>query len=136
MATNSLGKKICMQLAKSFACAQGAHNLFFHCPSFALCYHQTPHGILSCSQFVPHVFAMFPNTFPITPFFYPLCFGKCCPLLTYIDGSKGRNTTLFYFGDYCMCTILLIGNFLFHITPTSKWNGNFLLKDSPNFGLS
>jgi len=81
-------------------------------------------------------FCYVPQHIPNNTFFYPLCFGKCCPLLTYIDGSKGRNTTLFYFGDYCMCTILLIVKFLFHITPTSKWNGNFLLRDSPNFGLS
>lgn len=123
-----------MQPTISFACAQGAHNLFFHCPSFALCYHQTPNGILSCSQFVHNVFAMFPKTFPIMPFFMPYALANV--VLTYIDGSKERNTTLFYFGDYCMCTILLIVKFLFHITPTSKWNGNFLSKDSPNFGLS
>jgi hypothetical protein len=42
----------------------------------------------SCSHCVPHYV---PNS---TPFFNPTCFGKCCPPLTYIDGPKGRNTTL------------------------------------------
>jgi hypothetical protein len=27
---------------------------------------------------------MFPKEFPITPHFYPICFGKCCPPFTYI----------------------------------------------------
>ncbi len=49
---------------------------------------------------VPNVF---PNMFFIVPHFYPICFGKCCPLFTYIGGPKGRNSMLqsrsFYFGQ-------------------------------------
>jgi hypothetical protein len=28
----------------------------------------------------------------IAPHFYPICFGKCCPLFTYIGAPKGMNT--------------------------------------------
>jgi len=35
-----------------------------------------------------------PQSFPITPHFYPICFGKCCPPFTRVGGSKGRNSIL------------------------------------------
>jgi len=38
------------------------------------------------------VFDLFPEKFPIAPYFYPICFGKCCPLFIYIGGSKGKNS--------------------------------------------
>jgi hypothetical protein len=50
-----------------------------------------------CSQFVPHVLGMFFDMLSITPFFYPICFNKCCFFLTYIDEPKGRSTTLLLF---------------------------------------
>jgi hypothetical protein len=31
---------------------------------------------------------MFSKKFQITPHFYPICFGKCCPAFTYIGGPK------------------------------------------------
>jgi hypothetical protein len=34
---------------------------------------------------------MFPKEFPITPPFYPICFGKCCPPFTYIMRAKGEG---------------------------------------------
>jgi hypothetical protein len=37
---------------------------------------------------------MFPKEFPITPHFYPICFGKCCPAFTYIPGPKGSSSRL------------------------------------------
>jgi len=33
-------------------------------------------------------FDMFPKGFPISPHFYPICFGKCCPSFTCIDGPR------------------------------------------------
>jgi hypothetical protein len=35
---------------------------------------------------------MFPKGFPISPHFYPICFGKCCPPFTYIHGPKRENS--------------------------------------------
>ncbi len=41
--------------------------------------------------------------FPITPHFYFMWFGKCCPPFTYIGGQKGKNfifqNRTFYFGE-------------------------------------
>ncbi len=45
----------------------------------------------SSSQWVP---ILFPNMFFIAPHFYPICFGKCCPLFTYIDAPKGIISVL------------------------------------------
>ncbi len=39
---------------------------------------------------------------PITPHFYPICFGKCCSPFTYILGPKGKifvQNKTFYFGE-------------------------------------
>jgi hypothetical protein len=44
-----------------------------------------------CSHYVPQVPNVFCNMFSITPHFYPICFGKCCPHFTCIGGSKGTN---------------------------------------------
>jgi hypothetical protein len=37
---------------------------------------------------------MFPKEFSVAPHFYWICFGKCCPLFTYIAGPKGKNSKL------------------------------------------
>ncbi len=51
-------------------------------------------GFPSGFQNVPHVPNVFHNMFSIAPHFYPICFGKCCPRLTYIAWPKGRNSKL------------------------------------------
>jgi len=43
-------------------------------------------------QRVPKFLTCSPKEFPIAPHFYPICFGKCCPLFTYIGGPKKRNS--------------------------------------------
>jgi hypothetical protein len=63
-------------------------------PWFPMCSYHIFNGFLSRSQFVPHVLLILSSTFQIAPLFYPICFGKCCPPLTYRDGPKGRNMTL------------------------------------------
>ncbi len=55
---------------------------FFH---FSL----VPNAFTVCSLQVPK---MFPKMFSIAPHFYPICFGECCPLFTYIVGPRGRNS--------------------------------------------
>jgi hypothetical protein len=47
--------------------------------------------VLTCSQYVPQIRNVFLNIFSIAPHFYPICFGTCSPLFTYIGGPKGRN---------------------------------------------
>ncbi len=37
---------------------------------------------------------MFPKEFPIALYLYPIRFDKCCPLVTFIGGPKGRNSIL------------------------------------------
>ncbi len=49
------------------------------------------HGVKAKSS---QVSDMFPKEFIITPHFYPICFGKCCPAFTYIPGPKGRSSRL------------------------------------------
>ncbi len=54
-------------------------------------------------QYVPQVPNVFSHMFSITPHFYPICFGKCCPPFTYIAGPKERNSIFqnktFYSGE-------------------------------------
>ncbi len=38
---------------------------------------------------------LFPKEFPIVPYFYPICFGKCSPPFIYIGGPKGGRTPYF-----------------------------------------
>jgi hypothetical protein len=70
-------------MGKAQACTQGA-LFFFIFPWFQCVRTMFP----SSSHEVPNVFC---NMFSITPHFYLVCFGKCCPPFTYIGGSKGRN---------------------------------------------
>jgi len=64
-------------------------------------------GSLPCfpsgSHYVPQVPNVFSHMFSITPHFYPICFGKCSPLFTYIGGPKERNSIFqnktFYSGE-------------------------------------
>jgi len=52
---------------------------------------------------VPKFLTCSPKKIPIAHHFYPICFGKCCPLFIYMDGPKGRNSILqnktFYFRE-------------------------------------
>ncbi len=69
-------------------------EVFFQFSSFPKCSYQVLIGFPSCFQFDPHVLIVFPNRFPIAPLFLiPHALANVV-LLTYIDGPKGRNTTL------------------------------------------
>jgi hypothetical protein len=57
------------------------------------------------------VLVMFSETSHKT-FFYPICFGKCCPPLTYTNRSKGTNVSSFDFGNCCMYVVLVAINIL------------------------
>ncbi len=61
---------------------------------------------------------LFPKQFPIAPYLYPICFGKCCPSLIYIAGPKGRNSTLHNKTFYSF--VASIVSFEFNIT--SLWD--------------
>jgi hypothetical protein len=41
---------------------------------------------------------LFPKEFPIAPYFYPICFGKCCPPFTYIHGVSYYLVPMFPLG--------------------------------------
>jgi hypothetical protein len=43
---------------------------------------------------------LFPKEFPIAPYFYPICFGKCCPPFIYIDGVSYCLWPMFPLGAY------------------------------------
>ncbi len=45
-------------------------------------------------QKVPKFLTRSPKKIPIAHHFYPICFGKYCPLFIYIDGLQGRNSIL------------------------------------------
>ncbi len=45
-------------------------------------------GVKGKSSQVPD---MFLKEFPIAPHIYRICFGKCCPHFTYIDGPKRQS---------------------------------------------
>ncbi len=102
MATNSFGKRNFMQPMgrpkNALKCLAffpfklwGEGMLFFHfslVPNvFSLCSHQVPIKLPKFPKLLPSIFS-------IAPHFYPVCFGKCCPPLTYIGGPKGRNSIL------------------------------------------
>ncbi len=99
--TNCFGKRNCMQLVRSSACAQGApiffllslggeEGFFYHFPSFLICSFQVHNRFSSRSQIVPPCSTYVPWNVLITPFIYPICFGKCCAPLSYIDRAKGK----------------------------------------------
>jgi hypothetical protein len=58
---------------------------------------------IGSKQRVPKFLICSPKEFPIAPYFYPICFGNCCPLFTSIGGPNGRHSILqnrtFYFGE-------------------------------------
>jgi hypothetical protein len=108
-------------------------EVFWHFPLFPKCSYQVLIGFPSCFQFIPHVLIIFPNMFPIAPFFNPSCFGKCCPPLTYIDGPKGRNTTLLLVWGVLHFHSPLNLFFPYHSHFILEWKFSFM--DCPDFWL-
>jgi len=91
-----------------------------------------PNVFLSCSH---HVLPMLLNM-SIEPHFYPICFGKCCLPLAYIHGPKGMNNSLLLlWGLFHVCSLSEKKDFLFHITPTSEWNGVFHFRIVQSFNF-
>ncbi len=65
-------------------------------------------------QKVPKFLTCSPKKIPIAHHFYPICFGKCCPLFIYIDGPKGRNfilqnKTFLTWGAFIVSCFLVMG---------------------------
>jgi hypothetical protein len=110
---NSFVKRNCMQPVRNSATCSQCAPFFLapsgkgkgrggggggHPPWFPMCYYHILNGFPSRSQFVPNVLVIFSRTFQRAPLFYPICFDKCCPPLTYIDRPKGRNRTFRLWG--------------------------------------
>jgi hypothetical protein len=70
-------------------------------------------GVCVWKQTVPKFLTYSPKEFPITPYFYPTCFGKCWPPFIYIGGPKGRNSVLQNRTFYLTASIV---SFEFNIT--------------------
>ncbi len=83
LVTNSFAKRIFMQPVGS----SPLWRFFYISPC-------SQSVLIKFSLVSPHVLIIFPNMFPIAPFFNLTCFGKCCPPFTYIDGPKGGNTPI------------------------------------------
>jgi len=73
----------------------GGAGGIFHFPFvanvFPLCSHQVFNEFTIGSVMLIHAPNMFPSVFPITPHFYPICFGKYCHPFPCIGGPKEKN---------------------------------------------
>jgi len=88
----------------------GQRIFFFHFLSFPMCSHQVPNGFPSYSQFVPHVLAMFLNTFPIALAFLSHMLWQILSSSHLSRWAKGNEHTFFYFGDaWSLRTTMLWG---------------------------
>jgi hypothetical protein len=78
---------------KAQACTQGALIFFpFKFFPFFSCSQCVPFKFPTGSHYAPQFSNVFHNMFSITPHFYPICLGKCCPPFRYIGGPKGKNS--------------------------------------------
>jgi hypothetical protein len=93
-----------------------------HLDGWQLAFHFFVWGVGAVKPKSSQVSDLFPKEFPIAPYFYPICFGKCCPPFIYIPGPKGRNSIIRNRTFYCFLASMV--SFAFNIT--SLWDSKHL----------
>ncbi len=118
----------------SSTCIQGAQLFSFRVGGvFLKKFHRSQCVFIrfpSSSHFFPHHLHNI-NTYFLSHMFWQML----SSFHLYKLAKKEEHHPFWYLGDCCKCIVLVIIKFLFHITPTLEWNGNFLFKDCLDFWI-